>query len=63
MELNFKDQTVQTENTPNTSQAPVTSNVLRSSDLFKNSKVVLIEHQGIFYNLRLTQGNKLILTK
>jgi hemin uptake protein HemP len=36
---------------------------LSSSDLFRRSNTVCIEHQGQQYWLRLTRGNKLILTK
>ena len=36
---------------------------LFSQELFRNSNTVCIEHQGEQYWLRLTRGNKLILTK
>ena len=36
---------------------------LSSQELFRNSSTVCIEHQGEHYWLRLTRGNKLILTK
>lgn len=36
---------------------------LFSQELFRNSSTVCIEHQGEQYWLRLTRGNKLILTK
>lgn len=36
---------------------------LSSQDLFRNSSTVCIEHHGEYYWLRLTRGNKLILTK
>lgn len=35
----------------------------RSGDLFGALREVLIEHDGGYYRLRLTQANKLILTK
>lgn len=35
---------------------------LRSEDLFAHGKQVVIEHAGREYRLRLTAGNKLILT-
>ncbi|MGH8175214.1 MAG: hemin uptake protein HemP [Steroidobacter sp.] len=37
--------------------------LLRSGDLFARSREILIEHSGAYYRLRLTQSNKLILTK
>jgi hemin uptake protein HemP len=37
--------------------------LLRSHELFRDTKVVRIEHAGQCYLLRLTRGNKLILTK
>lgn len=36
---------------------------LSSRDLFRAAKTVCIEHNGEHYWLRLTRGNKLILTK
>ncbi|MES9846105.1 MAG: hemin uptake protein HemP [Candidatus Sedimenticola sp. 6PFRAG5] len=36
---------------------------LRSSDLFKHSSRVLIEHDGADYLLQITRQGKLILTK
>ena len=33
-----------------------------SEDLFKGGKMVVIEHAGREYQLRVTSGNKLILT-
>lgn len=36
---------------------------LSSRELFRNGNLVCIEHQGQQYWLRLTRGNKLILTK
>lgn len=36
---------------------------LRSSDLFRHGNTVQIEHEDQCYLLRLTKGNKLILTK
>jgi hemin uptake protein HemP len=36
---------------------------LSSQDLFRHAKTVSIEHNGEYYWLRLTRGNKLILTK
>lgn len=40
-----------------------TSPKLSSQDLFRNGSTVCIEHHGEHYWLRLTRGNKLILTK
>lgn len=37
--------------------------VLLSRELFRDSNTVHIEHEGQRYLLRLTRGNKLILTK
>lgn len=36
---------------------------LSSEELFRKGKTVRIEHAGQIYWLRLTRGNKLILTK
>jgi len=43
--------------------ATQSSQKLSSQDLFRNGSTVCIEHQGEHYWLRLTRGNKLILTK
>jgi hemin uptake protein HemP len=45
------------------SGARASSPKLLSQELFRNSSTVCIEHQGEHYWLRLTRGNKLILTK
>lgn len=37
--------------------------ILLSRELFRESNTVHIEHEGQRYLLRLTRGNKLILTK
>lgn len=37
--------------------------ILFSRELFRDTNTVQIEHDGQFYLLRLTRGNKLILTK
>jgi hemin uptake protein HemP len=37
--------------------------LLRSEELFGQSREILIEHSGCYYRLRLTHSNKLILTK
>lgn len=37
--------------------------VLNSRQLFSAANEVLIEHAGLTYRLRITQANKLILTK
>lgn len=42
---------------------PGTAKCFRSADLFGQAREVLIEHDSGYYRLRLTQGNKLILTK
>lgn len=36
---------------------------IKSSELLKGSKVLLIKHKGQDYELRLTHSQKLILTK
>jgi hemin uptake protein HemP len=36
---------------------------LRSTDLFRESNELIIEHQGQEYRLRLTRNDKLILNK
>jgi hemin uptake protein HemP len=37
--------------------------LLRSEDLFGESRELMIEHAGAYYRLRVTHSNKLILTK
>jgi hemin uptake protein HemP len=37
--------------------------LLRSQELFSQTREILIEHAGSLYRLRLTHSNKLILTK
>ena len=37
--------------------------VWQSVEIFQGAKVVLIEHQGEVYQLRVTRQNKLILNK
>ena len=37
--------------------------VLNSRQLFSTANEILIEHAGLTYRLRITQANKLILTK
>jgi hemin uptake protein HemP len=37
--------------------------LFRSAERFRDSREVIIEHAGAWYRLRLTQSNKLILTK
>ena len=37
--------------------------LLRSEELFGRGREILIEHAGGYYRLRVTQSNKLILTK
>ena len=34
-----------------------------SSDLIGKDREILIEHVGVYYRLRITRANKLILTK
>ncbi|MBK8676224.1 MAG: hemin uptake protein HemP [Cellvibrionales bacterium] len=36
---------------------------LRSQDIFLGAKAVNIQHDDQYYQLRITRGNKLILTK
>ncbi|MGR8929137.1 MAG: hemin uptake protein HemP [Gammaproteobacteria bacterium] len=36
---------------------------LYSAELFANAKIVVIEHEGADYRLRVTSNGKLILTK
>ncbi len=36
---------------------------LRSEDLFGNGRKLLIEHQGVHYQLQITGQGKLLLTK
>jgi hemin uptake protein HemP len=46
-----------------TTNPPIAQRVLPSQQLFGRSNEVLIEHAGFTYRLRITQANKLILTK
>jgi hemin uptake protein HemP len=39
------------------------ANVVDAGSLFGNRRELLIAHAGSFYRLRITQNNKLILTK
>jgi hemin uptake protein HemP len=41
----------------------LTGSVIAASDLFGNRRELTIEHAGFQYRLRITQNNKLILTK
>ena len=41
----------------------VQQNVLCTDELFRGTQQLLIEHAGALYRLRITQNNKLILTK
>lgn len=43
--------------------SPFEQRVLHSQQLFGQANEVLIEHAGFTYRLRITQANKLILTK
>ena len=36
---------------------------IRSRDLLRDNNLVMIEHEGDLYYLRMTRNNKLILTK
>lgn len=36
---------------------------MSSSALFKGARELMIEHQGVYYTLRITRNGKLILTK
>jgi len=42
---------------------PAFSEAVRATDLLKNRQVLVIEHAGERYLLRLTKNGKLILTK
>lgn len=46
-----------------TTNPPIAQRVVYSQQLFGRSNEVLIEHAGFTYRLRITQANKLILTK
>lgn len=50
-------------NTDNPAPPQPPAPLLHSGELFRDGKVVYIEHQGQVYLLRLTRENKLILTK
>jgi hemin uptake protein HemP len=41
----------------------VSSGAVRAVDLLRDRQVLVIEHAGEFYQLRLTKNGKLILTK
>ncbi len=56
------------KNTPSARQpslpgTPVMTVELRSQELFRDRREILIEHANEIYRLRLTSNNKLILTK
>jgi len=36
---------------------------VRSEDLIGKDREIMIEHAGVYYRLRITRANKLILTK
>jgi hemin uptake protein HemP len=36
---------------------------VRSEDLLGKDREIMIEHSGVYYRLRVTRANKLILTK
>ncbi len=42
---------------------PAMAETVRAMDLLKNRQVLVIEHAGERYQLRLTKNGKLILTK
>lgn len=42
---------------------PALAEAVRATDLLKNRRVLVIEHAGERYLLRLTKNGKLILTK
>jgi hemin uptake protein HemP len=50
---------------PTPSRAPKSEprQVIKAGSLFGGRREVLIEHAGAHYRLRITQNNKLILTK
>lgn len=52
-----------TETTAGADEIESVALMLSSRELFRNAKTVCIEHNGEHYCLRLTRGNKLILTK
>lgn len=49
--------------TASTQTQTAVQRVLSSQQLFKLTNEILIEHAGFTYRLRITQANKLILTK
>lgn len=36
---------------------------IKSEDLFMNGREIVIEHNGVFYRLKITKAGKLILNK
>ncbi len=48
--------------TPRPSDPP-SARIVRSRELFHEERELCIEHEGIYYRLRITRRNKLILQK
>ena len=51
------------QSVPNAQARPDVAEVVRAVDLLRNRPVLVIEHAGERYQLRLTKNGKLILTK
>lgn len=58
--MNQQDNPAKDVMPPRSSGEPL---VLSTRDLFRHGNTIHIEHSGQYYQLRITRGNKLILTK
>jgi len=62
--MNTNQPKLQSENQVSTTQPDgVAAETIKSSQLFRNSKELVIEHGNEIYRLRITKQDKLILTK
>ena len=51
------------QSVPQTSARQAPADVVRAADLLRDRQILMIEHAGERYQLRLTRNGKLILTK
>jgi hemin uptake protein HemP len=58
-----KPPSLKTDQVPQQTASLPGSDVVDAGSLFGNRRELLIAHAGSFYRLRITQNNKLILTK
>ncbi len=54
---------VAAEDLANRNAANADSKVIAADELFEGRREIMIRHAGFLYRLRITQSNKLILTK